>query len=114
MQPRLTLSCGEYKRTRPLLDGRVTVAGYDIEVIPDPFPPTGILGDYQYPRTLRMLDEKAFDICEMGMAPLVTALSQGFPLVAIPVFTTAVSGTVTSSAAAQRVSKHRLISPVGA
>ena len=86
MQPRLTLSCGEYKRTRPLLDGRVTVAGYDIEVIPDPFPPTGILSDYQYPRTLRMLDEKAFDICEMGMAPLVTALSQGVPLVAIPVF----------------------------
>ena len=86
MQPRLTLSCGEYRRTRPLLDGRVTVAGYDIEVIPDPFPPTGILGDYQYPRTLRMLDEKAFDICEMGMAPLVTARSQGVPLVAIPVF----------------------------
>ena len=86
MQPRLTLSCGEYKRTRPLLDGRVTVAGYDIEFVPDPFPPTGILGDYQYPRTLRMLDEKAFDICEMGMAPLVTALSQGVPLVAIPVF----------------------------
>ncbi len=86
MQPRLTLSCGEYKRTRPLLDGRVAAAGYDIDIIPDPFPPTGILGDYQYPRTLRMLDEKAFDICEMGMAPLVTALSQGAPLVAIPVF----------------------------
>lgn len=86
MQPRLTLSCGEYRRTRPLLDGRVTVAGYDIEVISDPFPPAGILSDYQYPRTLHMLDEKAFDICEMGMAPLVTALSQGLPLVAIPVF----------------------------
>ena len=86
MQPRLTLSCGEYKRTRPLLDGRVSVAGYDIEIIPDPFPLTGILGDYQYPRTLRMLDDKAFDICEMGMAPFVTARSQGVPLVAIPVF----------------------------
>ena len=86
MRTRLTLSCGEYKRTRPLLDGRVTVAGHDIDMIPDPFPPTGLLGDYQYPRTLRMLDEKAFDICEMGMAPLVTAHSQGVPLVAIPVF----------------------------
>ena len=86
MQPRLTLSCGEYKRTRPLLDGRVKVAGYDIEIVPDPFPPTGILSDYQYPRTLRMLDDKAFDICEMGMAPFVTARSQGVPLVAIPVF----------------------------
>jgi 4,5-dihydroxyphthalate decarboxylase len=86
MKPRLTLSCGEYKRTRPLLDGRVQVEGYHIEVIPDPFPASGILGDYQYPRTLRMLDEKAFDICEMGMAPLVTARSQGIPLVAIPVF----------------------------
>ena len=85
MQSRLTLSCGEYKRTRPLLDGRVKVAGYDIEIVPDPFPPSGVLGDYQYPRTLRMLDEKAFDICEMGMAPLVTARSQGVPLVAIPV-----------------------------
>ena len=86
MQPRLTLSCGEYKRTRALLDGRVTVAGHDIEVVADPFPPAGILGDYQYPRTLRMLDERAFDICEMGMAPLVTARSQGVPLLAIPVF----------------------------
>ena len=86
MKPRLTLSCGEYKRTRPLLDGRVKVAGYDIEIVPDPFPPAGILGDYQYPRTLRMLDEKAFDICEMGLAPLVTARSRGIPLVAIPVF----------------------------
>ena len=69
-----------------MLDGRVTVAGHDIEVIPDPFPLTGILSDYQYPRTLRMLDGKAFDICEMGMAPLVTARSQGVPLVALPVF----------------------------
>jgi len=69
-----------------LLDGRVQVEGYHIEVIPDPFPASGILGDYQYPRTLRLLDEKAFDICEMGMAPLVTARSQGIPLVAIPVF----------------------------
>ena len=79
MKPTLTLSCGEYKRTRPLLDGRVRVRGFDVEVIPDPFPAAGILGDYQYPRTLRMLDEKAFDICEMGMAPLVTARSQGVP-----------------------------------
>lgn len=69
-----------------MLDGRVRVRGFDVEVIPDPFPATGILGDYQYPRTLRMLDERAFDICEMGMAPLVTARSQGAPLVAIPVF----------------------------
>ena len=86
MQPRLTLSCGEYRRTRPLLDGRVTVAGYDVEIIPDPFPSSGVLGDYQYPRTLRMLDGRAFDVCEMGMAPYVTARSQGVPLVAIPVF----------------------------
>lgn len=86
MQPRLTLSCGEYRRTRPLLDGRVTVAGYDVEIVPDPFPSTGVLGDYQYPRTLRMLDHKAFDVCEMGMAPYVTARSQGVPLAAIPVF----------------------------
>lgn len=86
MQSRLTLSCGEFRRTRPLLDGRVTVAGYDIEVVPDPFPPAGVLGDYQYPRTLRMLDDRAFDICEMGMAPLVTARAQGVPLVAVPVF----------------------------
>jgi 4,5-dihydroxyphthalate decarboxylase len=68
------------------LDGRVAVPGYDIKIVPDPFPLNGILGDYQYPRTLRMLDDQAFDICEMGMAPFVTARSQGVPLVAIPVF----------------------------
>ena len=114
MQPRLTLSCGEYRRTRPLLDGRVTVSGYDIEVIPDPFPPAGGLGDYQYPRTLRMLDDKAFDICEMGMAPLVTARSQAsFRSLPFRSFTTADSGIPTSSAGARRASSRREIWPGG-
>ena len=82
----LLASCGEFTRTRPLLDGRVRVEGYSLRFVPDPYPPTGLLEDYQARRNLLMSDQRAFAVCEMGLAPLVAALSRGLDLVAVPVF----------------------------
>jgi 4,5-dihydroxyphthalate decarboxylase len=79
-------SCGEFSRTRPLLEGRVPVEGFVLRFVPDPFPATGLLPDYQAKRNVQMADQRAYDICEMGLAPLVAACSRGVELVAIPVF----------------------------
>lgn len=87
MQPAFTFSCGDFPRTRPLLDGRVCPEGFNLQVIPDPFPPKGMLaGGYQHTRNQRMIMDKCFDICEMGMAPYLSARAAGAPLIAIPVF----------------------------
>lgn len=82
----LLASCGEFSRTRPLLEGRVPLEGFALRFVPDPFPAQGLLEDYQARRNLRMTEERAFDVCEVGLAPLVAALSRGLELVAIPVF----------------------------
>jgi 4,5-dihydroxyphthalate decarboxylase len=82
----LAASCGEFVRTRPLLEGRLALEGYRLDFAPDPFPPAGLLPDYQAKRNLRMSEERAFDVSEMGLAPLVAARSKGLDLVAIPVF----------------------------
>ena len=82
----LIASCGEFSRTRPLLEGRVPVQSFALRFVPDPFPQTGLLPDYQARRNLQMTEQRAFDVCEMGLAPLAAALSRGLELVAIPVF----------------------------
>lgn len=82
----LTASCGEFIRTRPLLEGRVSPDGFALRFVPDPFPSSGLLEDYQARRNHLMSEERAFDVCEMGLAPLVSARSRGRDLVAIPVF----------------------------
>jgi 4,5-dihydroxyphthalate decarboxylase len=79
-------SCGEFVRTRPLLEGRVAPSGFALDFVPDPFPASGLLADYQAKRNLRMSEERAFEVAEMGLAPLVAARSRGLDLVAIPVF----------------------------
>ena len=82
----MTLSCGEFSRTLPLLRGDVAIDGYAVRVVPDPFPEHGLLEDYQARRNLLMTERRAFDICEMGLAPLLAARSRGVDLVAVPVF----------------------------
>jgi len=86
MKPTFSISCGEYKRTRPLLDGRVRPEGFTLRVVPDPFPERGLLPDYQHARNQRMLTDRAFDISEMGMAPYLSGRATGAPLIAILVF----------------------------
>jgi 4,5-dihydroxyphthalate decarboxylase len=85
-RPLIRLSCGEFSRTLPLLRGHVPVDGCTLQVVPDPFPRSGLLEDYQARRNLLMTDKRAFDVCEMGLAPLLAARSRGMELVAIPVF----------------------------
>jgi len=83
----LRFSCGSFARTLPLIEGHVALdGGYKLELVPDPFPPSGLLEDYQARRNILMSEQRAFDVCEMGLAPLVAARSRGHDLVAVPVF----------------------------
>jgi 4,5-dihydroxyphthalate decarboxylase len=73
---RLSLSCGDYDRTRPLIDGAVTAPGLDLTVIPLP----------SAERHSRFVRHLAFDACELQIAQYLGLKSRGAPLTAIPVF----------------------------
>ena len=73
---RLTLSCGDYDRTRPLIDGKVITPGLDLEVIPLP-------SGERHKRFVRGLE---FDVCELQVAQFLGLKSRGAPITAIPVF----------------------------
>jgi 4,5-dihydroxyphthalate decarboxylase len=73
---RLTLSCGDYDRTRPLIDGSVATPGLDLTVIPLP-------SAERHTRFARNLE---FDVCELQIAQYLGLKSRGAPITAIPVF----------------------------
>ena len=73
---RLTLSCGDYDRTRPLIDGTVATPGLDLTVIPLP-------SAERHTRFVRNLE---FDVCELQIAQYLGLKSRGVPITAIPVF----------------------------
>ena len=73
---RLTLSCGDYDRTRPLIDGTVATPGLDLTVIPLP-------SAERHTRFARNLE---FDVCELQIAQYLGLKSRGAPITAIPVF----------------------------
>jgi 4,5-dihydroxyphthalate decarboxylase len=72
----LTLSCGDYDRTRPLIDGKVATLGLDLTVIPLP-------SGERHKRFVRNLE---FDVCELQIAQYLGLKSRGVPITAIPVF----------------------------
>ncbi len=72
----LSLSCVDYDRTRPLVDGRVTVPGLDLTVIPLP-------SGERHRRFARHLE---FDVCELQIAQYLGLKTHGVPITAIPVF----------------------------
>jgi 4,5-dihydroxyphthalate decarboxylase len=72
----LTLSCGDYDRTRPLIDGAVSVSGLDLTVIPLPS------GE----RHTRFVTKLEFDVCELQIAQYLGLKSRGVPITALPVF----------------------------
>ena len=72
----LTLSCGDYDRTRPLIDGKVDTPDLDLKVIPLPS------GE----RHARFVRRWEFDICELQIAQYLGLKSRGAPITAIPVF----------------------------
>src|ERR671913_1189165 len=72
----LTLSCGDYDRTRPLIDGTVATPGLDLTVIPLP----------SAERHTRFVRDLEFDVCELQIAQYLGVKSRGAPITAIPVF----------------------------
>jgi 4,5-dihydroxyphthalate decarboxylase len=73
---RLTLSCGDYDRTRPLIDGTIATPGLDLTVIPLP----------SAERHNRFVRSWEFDVCELQVAQYLGLKSRGAPITAIPVF----------------------------
>jgi 4,5-dihydroxyphthalate decarboxylase len=72
----LTLSCGDYDRTRPLINRTVPTPGLDLTVIPLP-------SAERHTRFVRNLE---FDVCELQVAQYLGLKSRGAPITAIPVF----------------------------
>src|SRR4029434_4448645 len=72
----LTLSCGDYDRTRPLIDRMVATPGLDLTIIPLP----------SAERHTRFVTNFEFDICELQIAQYLGLKSRGVPITAGPVF----------------------------
>ena len=72
----LTLSCGDYDRTRPLIDGTVAIPGLQLKVVPLP-------SAERHRRFIRNLE---FDVCELQVAQYLGLKSRGAAITAIPVF----------------------------
>jgi len=72
----LTLACGDYDLTRPLVDGRVRPEGIDLIALTMPSPE----------RHWRMIRNREFDVCELSMCQYLVSKAKGEPLMAIPVF----------------------------
>lgn len=71
---RIRVAIGSYDRTRPLLEGRVTTAGFQF------------LSADTETATVGMLNGR-FDAGEMSLATYVKAREEGAPLIALPLFT---------------------------
>jgi 4,5-dihydroxyphthalate decarboxylase len=73
----LTLACTVSDRSRPILDGRVTVPGCRLAILPGE-------SDEIFRRALR---ERAYDITELSMASHIVTTARGdSPYTAVPVF----------------------------
>jgi 4,5-dihydroxyphthalate decarboxylase len=73
----LTLACTASDRTRPILDGRVTVPGVDLVALPGE--PEDIFR--------RALRDRAFEVCELSMGSHIVTTARGDgAYVGVPVF----------------------------
>jgi 4,5-dihydroxyphthalate decarboxylase len=73
---KLSLACGAYDLLRPLMEGAVTPAGIDLNVLTMASPE----------RHGRMLRHEEFDVCELSLIAYLVAQDQGRAFKAIPVF----------------------------
>ncbi|MBV8536550.1 MAG: ABC transporter substrate-binding protein [Alphaproteobacteria bacterium] len=73
----LTLACGDYEITRPLIDGVVRAEGIDLTILTEMDSTT---------RHWRFLRNREFDVAEVSASSYLIARDQGQPLRAIPVF----------------------------
>lgn len=75
---RLTLACGDYDRTRALLEGDVRPDGIDLTYLRLPVEET----------FFRMLRHREFDVAEMSLSTYAASLArEDRPFVALPVYT---------------------------
>ncbi|MEA2639073.1 MAG: 4,5-dihydroxyphthalate decarboxylase [Chloroflexota bacterium] len=72
----LTLACGNYDRTRALLDGTVKPEGIDLTTIAVPTPE----------RMFRMIQNDEFDVCESSSAMFLAGFEAGRQWIGLPVF----------------------------
>ena len=73
----LSLACGDYAITRPIIDGEVQGDGVAFNVLTAMDAST---------RNWRFLHDRAFDIAEFSCSSYLPARDQGEPLVALPIF----------------------------
>jgi 4,5-dihydroxyphthalate decarboxylase len=73
----LTLACGDYEITRPLIDGIVRPDGIELTIL------TGMDSTTRHWRFLR---NREFDVAEVSASSYLIARDQGQPFRAIPVF----------------------------
>jgi 4,5-dihydroxyphthalate decarboxylase len=73
----LTLACGDYEITRPLMEGTVRPDGIDLKVVTAMDSPT---------RHWRFLRNREFDMAEVSSSSYIAARDNGLPFRAIPVF----------------------------
>ena len=74
---RISLACGEYEITRPLIEGEVKPNGIDLVVV------TNMDAAQRHWRFFR---NSEFDMSEVSSSSYTVARDQGYPLTAIPVF----------------------------
>src|ERR1700758_3692239 len=73
----LTLACGDYEITRPLMSGEVVPDGIDLTVVTAMDSTT---------RHWRFLRNREFDVAEVSASSYIIARDHGLPFRAIPVF----------------------------
>jgi 4,5-dihydroxyphthalate decarboxylase len=71
--PHITLSCGDYDRTRPLIDGTIPTPCFDLTVVPLP-------SGERHRRFVRNLE---FDACELQIAQYLGLKSRGMPITTV-------------------------------
>ena len=76
MTRQLSFACGDYDRTRPLIDGRVKPEGLELNWM--------VLSPHEI--WTRMLDHYEFDASEMSLSSYLISRTLNKPLIAIPVF----------------------------
>lgn len=76
MALQLTIACGDYDRTHPLVDGSVKPEGIELNWLALP----------HLEIWTRMLNYYDFDLSEISLSSYITARTLGMPLTAIPVF----------------------------
>jgi 4,5-dihydroxyphthalate decarboxylase len=76
MALQLTIACGDYDRTHPLIDGSIKPEGIDLNWLALP----------HLEIWTRMLNYYDFDASEISLSSYITSKTMGKPLTAIPVF----------------------------